>query len=151
MFGLYQSNLNGGESMSSLAEEMSQTVHPKSRIHTWDPNVCAGVMERLDNSIRWNDIHWNIPKPELLKRVAKWNEALEKYCDDEGLASLEREEVIKLHTASPLAPCANLNCENMETKVKEFSRCSRCLSVAYCSRACSKEDYPVHKTRCMKR
>ena len=70
IFGLYQSNLNG-ESMSSLAEEMSQTVHPKSRIHTWNPNVYAGVMERIDNSIRWNDILWNIPKPELLKSLAK--------------------------------------------------------------------------------
>ena len=74
---------------------MSQTDHPESKIGTWDENVYAGVMERIDNSFSWNDIHLIIPRPEFLKRVAEWNEALEQYCDDEGLGGLEREEVIK--------------------------------------------------------
>mmetsp|Transcript_21673 Transcript_21673/g.47111 ORF Transcript_21673/g.47111 Transcript_21673/m.47111 type:complete len:537 (-) Transcript_21673:174-1784(-) len=90
----------------SMLEEVSRSIHPKSKIGTWDPNVYAGVMEQLGNDdfFQWNDVHWNIPKPELLKRVNEWNDALEQYCDSEGIAGSERGEVIKLHTASPLAP-----------------------------------------------
>ena len=66
-----------------------------------------------------------IPKPELLKRVDEWNDALEKYCDSVGLTGSDREAVIELHKASPFAPCANINCNKVETKVKQFDRCSR--------------------------
>jgi hypothetical protein len=94
------------------------------------------------------DIHWQLPKAELLTRVSDWNAALEKYCDDKGLVGLKREQVIMLHTASPFAPCANLSCEKVETKVKEFAICSRCLQVGYCSDACRREDWAFHKKRC---
>jgi len=142
-----------------LLAKVSQSFHPKSKIGTWDPEVYCGVMQHIGHSqdvvmidfFQWNDIHWILPKPELLKRVDEWNNALEQYCDSVGLTGLKRGDVIKMHTASPFAPCANLNCKRMETKVKEFSKCSRCLSVAYCSRACSKEDYKFHKIRCIAR
>lgn len=135
-------------------EEVAKSVHPKSKVATWDPNVYAGVMEQMDadSYFQWTDVHWSIPKPELLKRVDEWNDALERYADSEGLVGAEREDVIKLHTASHLAPCANIHCDKYETSVKEFSRCQKCLLVSYCSRSCQKEDYlPRHKQRCVKR
>ncbi|KAL7535958.1 hypothetical protein ACHAWF_005325 [Thalassiosira exigua] len=135
-----------------MLETMAQTLHPKSQIGSWDPHVFAGVVERMavDDYFQWVDCHWKIPKPELLDRVAVWNKTLEEYCDDVGLVGDEREEVVKKHTASPFAPCANMSCNKMETTVKQFSICSRCLLVGYCSSACIKEDWPFHKKRCYK-
>lgn len=109
------------------------------------------MMERIDDYFQWNDIHWQLPKAELLTRVSDWNAALDKYCDFEGLVGLNREQVIMLHTASPFAPCANLSCEKVETKVKEFAICSRCLQVGYCSDACRRDDSTFHKKRCCKK
>ena len=128
---------------------LALSFHPKSQIGEWDINVYAGVVERIDNFFQWNDIHWKLPKPELLLRVKEWNEALEKYCDDSGLTGAEREKVIKNHTASPLAPCANLTCDKIEKKVKEFQKCSRCVSVAYCSVGCQRQDWATHKKKCI--
>lgn len=132
---------------------VAKTLHPKSQLGKWDPDVYSGVVEQMDidQFFQWNDCHWRIPKYELLKRVDEWNESLDKYCDNKGLSGLEREAVIRLHLASPFAPCANLKCDKIETKVKEFSRCGKCLSEAYCSNACQKEDYAFHKPRCVKR
>ncbi len=106
--------------------------NPCSKLSTWDPEVYAGVMETMDPSLsfQWNDLHWALPKAELLKRVSEWNEALEQYCDSICLSGLERRAVIKLHTASPYAPCGNVKCDKTETSVKQYSRCSKCYSVA---------------------
>jgi len=121
--------------------------NPCSKLSSWDPEVYAGVMETMDAelSFQWNDIHWALPKAEMLKRVSEWNEALEQYCDSIGLTGSEREAVIKLHTASPFAPCGNVKCGKMETSVKQYARCSKCYSVAYCSSACQREDWKNHK------
>mmetsp|Transcript_12464 Transcript_12464/g.17894 ORF Transcript_12464/g.17894 Transcript_12464/m.17894 type:complete len:645 (+) Transcript_12464:185-2119(+) len=115
--------------------------NPCSKLSSWDPEVYAGVMETMDPvlSFQWNDVHWALPKAELLKRVSEWNEALEQYCDSIGLSGSEREDVTKLHTASPFAPCGNVKCDKVETSVKQYSRCSKCYSVAYCSSACQRE------------
>lgn len=133
-------------------QEISHTLHPKSKLGSWDPLVYAGVIEQMhiDEFFEWKDVHWNIPKRELLKRVDEWNGALKKFCDKEGLTGSEREQVIKQHTASPFAPCSNLYCEKVETKVKEFEKCSRCNFVGYCSHTCLIEDLPYHKQRCTK-
>ncbi len=61
----------------SYLERISTSFHPKSKIGEWDPEVYAGVMEKIDNFFLWNDIHWRLPKYELLLRVKEWNEALE--------------------------------------------------------------------------
>ena len=107
--------------------EMSGYSHPKSRVCQYDPEVYAGTMEMMEPALMfdWIDVHWTIPKPELLKRVDEWNEALEKYCDSVGLAGSQREAVVELHRASPFAPCANVKCDRVETKAKQFDRCSR--------------------------
>lgn len=106
--------------------------NPCSKLSSWDPEVYAGVMETMDPrlSFQWQDCHWTLPKAELLKRVPEWNQALEQYCDKVGLTGAEREDVIKLHTATPFAPCGNVNCEKMETSVKQYRKCSKCFGIA---------------------
>lgn len=42
------------------------------------------------------------------------------------------------------------NCDNMESSQKEFEKCSRCKLVFYCSKACQKADWPIHKKLCKK-
>jgi hypothetical protein len=121
------------------------------KMREMDPEVYAGCIERIDNWFHWRDDHWNLDKSELLQRVKEWNEALEKYCDDEGLIGEERRAVIKLNKASPLAPCANPSCDAFEKKAKGFSSCSRCRTVAYCSRSCQKEHWKTHKKSCIPR
>ncbi|CAJ1949725.1 unnamed protein product [Cylindrotheca closterium] len=120
---------------------------PKNR--RFDPQVYAGCLERISNCFFWRDDHWKIDKPELLVRVKEWNQALEQYCDDEGLTSQQRENVIRLHKASPLAPCGNPGCSLVETKVKEFQRCGRCRTISYCSRNCQGKHWKAgHKKEC---
>lgn len=106
--------------------------NPCSKLSSWDPKVYAGVMETMDPDLSfcWKDVHWALPKAEVLTRVSEWNEALEQYCDSIGLNGSERQDVIKRHTASEFAPCGNANCDKTETSVKQFNKCSRCYSVA---------------------
>ncbi|OEU08634.1 hypothetical protein FRACYDRAFT_249528 [Fragilariopsis cylindrus CCMP1102] len=60
-----------------------------------------------------------------------------------------REKMINMYTASPLARCANPTCKDVEVHVKSFDRCSRCNSVAYCSRRCQKEHWRLsHGKKC---
>jgi hypothetical protein len=97
----------------------------------------------------WIDLHWRLDKVELLQRTKEWNEGLQKYCHDIGLTGAEREAVVQKHTANPCAPCANPSCNNLETEPKEFKKCSRCKSVAYCSIDCQKKDWKAqHKSTC---
>ena len=39
-------------------------------------------------------------------------------------------------------------CQNMETKAAPFRQCSRCKSVRYCSEACQRSDWKLHKPTC---
>jgi hypothetical protein len=123
----------------------------RNRVKDWDPEVFASVMERIENFFPWNDCHWQLDKPELLQRTKEWNNALEQYCNDIGLTGAKREAVVKKHTASPCAPCANPLCSNMEVEPKEFLRCGQCKAVAYCSRECQKKNWKNHKQCCIKR
>ncbi len=119
--------------------------HPKWRRSGWSTDVNKGVMERIEiMPFQWKDTHWHIPKAEVLHRTREWNKALEKYCDDMGLEGAKKEKVIEVHSASALAPCANVSCDKHETKVKEFRTCSSCKSVAYCSLECQREDWKTH-------
>jgi hypothetical protein len=116
----------------AIALKAIASDNPCSKLSSWDPEVYAGVMETMDAnlSFQWNDVHWALPKAELLKWTEEWNEALEQYCDNIGLTGSEREDVIKLHTASAFAPCGNVKCCKMETSVKQYSRCSKCYNIA---------------------
>merc|ERR1712098_668674 len=45
-----------------------------------------------------------------------------------------------------LMKCAN--CGALEKSEKQFQKCSRCGFVFYCSKACQKSDWPIHKQIC---
>eukprot|EP00978_Attheya_sp_CCMP212_P023981 scaffold74636_cov67-Attheya_sp.AAC.4 len=115
----------------------------------WDMEVYVSVTERIENWFEWNNLHWALPKSELIQQTKKWNQALLQYCDDQNLTGTEREEVIKIHTASALAPCANPACNKIELDAKSFAKCLRCKKVAYCSRACQGDHWKLtHKKKC---
>lgn len=98
-----------------------------------------------------NDCHWRLDKTELLVRVKEWNDALELYCNDEGLTGAEREAVVAKHLANSCAPCANPACDHFEVQCKEYKRCSKCKTVAYCGVECQKSDWKRHKAECIRR
>jgi MYND finger len=115
---------------------------PKCQVSTWDPFVYAGCLER--SGVFWNDLHWGLDKPELLHQTQEWNKALQEYCEGTGLAG----EVVAKHTANPCAPCGRVGCTAFEKEVREFQRCSRCKSIAYCGRTCQKMDWAEHRMIC---
>eukprot|EP00978_Attheya_sp_CCMP212_P025241 scaffold80865_cov55-Attheya_sp.AAC.4 len=47
-----------------------------SVLYGWDMKVYVSVMERIENWFQWNDLHWAIPKSELIQRTKEWNKAL---------------------------------------------------------------------------
>ena len=96
----------------------------------------------------WTSLHWRFPKAELLVMVKRWNIALKKYCDEAEMTSSHRKSVIEDNRATPYAPCGNANCANIETKVKEFNKCSRCKMIAYCSSECQRKGWKIHKESC---
>jgi MYND finger len=128
--------------------EMFGEDGPPSQIATWDPAVYLGCMEKLDKAFVWRDLHWRLDKSELLRRTREWNEALEAYCDDAGLVGGDRERVVAQHTANPCAPCGRVGCQAFESEPKEFRRCLRCKSIAYCGRECQMMDWHQHRGHC---
>lgn len=136
---------------STLLQKLirSKDQDGKSKMIDWDTDVYIGCIERVESWFHWMDLHWTVPKSELLQWTKEWNAALEQYCDDKDLTGMERQQVIDMHTTNPLAPCANPNCGRYEEKVKGFSKCARCKTVAYCSRECQGEHWKLHKKHCM--
>jgi MYND finger len=115
---------------------------------TWDPAVYLGCLEKLDKAFVWRDLHWRLDKSELLRRTREWNDALEAYCDDAGLVGGDRERVVAQHTANPCGPCGRVGCQAFESEPKEFRRCSRCKSIAYCDREGQMTDWHQHRSHC---
>jgi hypothetical protein len=141
-----QSDLIRSEGLSMFSDFNGS----QSGVKDWDPMVYAGVVDRMDDSFMWTDLHWRLTKVELLQRTKEWNEALEKYCDNIGLTGAEREAIVQKHTANPCGPCANPSCDNWEIEPKKFQICSRCKLVAYCSRDCQRKDWKAqHKAACV--
>ena len=121
-----------------------------TKCHQWQRDVLAGTMENLERFFCWIELHWMVPKSELVLRTKEWNEALEKYCDKAGLHGECRSKVIELHKAEPFAPCGNSSCSNREHKIKGFKACSRCKSIAYCSKNCQRIHWKnKHKIECI--
>jgi hypothetical protein len=110
---------------------------------------CAHIMKCLKGEVfLWTSEHWPCSKAKLLFLVKRWNIALEKYCDEAGMTGSHRESVIEKNCATPYAPCGNASCTNIETKVKEFSKCSNCKAIAYCSSECQRKGWKAHKGSC---
>jgi hypothetical protein len=112
-----------------------------------------GITDRIMNYLEgdvfeWTGRDWWVPKAELLVMMKRWNIALEKYCDDAGMTGSHRASVIEENCATPYAPCGNVRCTNIETKVKAFSKCSKCKTIAYCSSECQKKGWKAHKGSC---
>ena len=102
-----------------------------------------------DRPFRWTSLHWWASKAVLLDMVKRWNETLEKICDEREIVGPLRESVRARHCAAPFAPCGNPNCNQIETNVKECQKCANCELVAYCSRECQKGCWKDHKVRCV--
>jgi hypothetical protein len=113
-------------------------------------NTRAYIMKHLEEGqvFKWTSRHWWIPKAELLVMVKRWNIALTKYCDEAGMTGSHRASVIEKNCATLYAPCGNASCTKIETKVKEFSKCSKCKTIAYCSSKCQRKGWKVHKGNC---
>jgi hypothetical protein len=115
-----------------------------------DPRIWVNTTERLEGErFRWSSLHWGLSKAKLLDRVKRLNIALEKYCDEEEMTGSYRESVFEKNCATPYALCGNASCTNIETKVKEFSKCSNCKAIAYCSSECQRKGWKVHKESCL--
>jgi hypothetical protein len=107
------------------------------------------IIKHLEGELfRWTSRHWLIPKAELLVMVKSWNIALEKHCDEAGLTGSDRASVIEMNRATPHAPCGNASCTNVETKVKDFRKCSKCKMIAYCSSECQRKGWKDHRGIC---
>lgn len=123
-----------------------------SKVRAMDFKIYGGIMKQMHKEqwFQWTDLHWFIPKAELLKRTEEWNTALEQYCDSKGLTGAKRQEVIDIHQASSLAPCADPECNNVEKEPKEFNNCAQCKRVSYCSKDCQRNHWKKkHKKRCV--
>jgi MYND finger len=132
----------------TMLSMMFSLVSPKTQMGTWDNEVYAGCLERLEKPFFWKDVHWILDEAELLHLSAQWNRALQQYCDDVGLQGDKRERVVARHTANPCAPCGRVGCDAFEREVREFRRCSRCKAIAYCGRDCQKLDWADHRKVC---
>lgn len=46
--------------------------------------------------------------------------------------------------------CTGEGCDSKESELSQFKKCSRCLSVCYCSKDCQVMDWSKHKLACSK-
>ncbi|KAJ3035431.1 hypothetical protein HDV00_003985 [Rhizophlyctis rosea] len=53
-------------------------------------------------------------------------------------------------STKPLRRCGHLKCGKVESHPREFSKCSRCRRVTYCSKVCQKTAWRLHKNWCLK-
>jgi sulfatase maturation enzyme AslB (radical SAM superfamily) len=63
----------------------------------------------------------------------------------------KKPEIKDMLTNFKLVSCANESCAKVEKVYKQFARCSRCKSVAYCGGACQLADWKAtHQEACKK-
>jgi MYND finger len=129
-------------------QEMRAQLGPKSKMPSWDRFVYAAILQRLYDPFLWKDVHWDLDRPELLRRAREWNAALERLCDDIDVVGEERERIVSVHTANPCGPCGFTGCDAFESEVREFQRSSLCKKIAYCGRKCQKKDWAERKKVC---
>ncbi|KAJ3100486.1 hypothetical protein HDU96_010315 [Phlyctochytrium bullatum] len=55
-----------------------------------------------------------------------------------------------LGVCGQLRRCGDARCTRWEASFKEYSKCSRCRRVAYCSKACQRRAWTLHKNWCLK-
>ncbi|KAI8815086.1 hypothetical protein BJ742DRAFT_670566 [Cladochytrium replicatum] len=54
------------------------------------------------------------------------------------------------HGGTSLRRCGNLKCGKWEEVPRQYSKCSRCRRVTYCSKTCQRTSWPLHKNWCLK-
>jgi sulfatase maturation enzyme AslB (radical SAM superfamily) len=136
--------------MSSIIDSMSADPDRLSLMYDWDVDIFVDIIEMQNvDKFPWFDLHWKMMKSEVILLTKEWNDDLHRYCDYKNLTGKERDKIVQIYTASLLARCANPTCKEVEFHVKSFGKCTRCNSVAYCSRGCQKEHWRVsHKKNC---
>jgi hypothetical protein len=123
---------------------------PKSQIVSWDMDVCAGCLERLEYPFMWRDLHWKLDTLELLARTKRWNKALQQYCDDMGLQGDERDRVVAKHRANPCAPCGRVGCDAFEKEVRESPALLQVQThLLLLPVLCQKKDWAVDRKCCI--
>ena len=79
-----------------------------------------------------------------------------KYCLEQGMGvpklALAIYDRMNMQLSREFIRCANPTCElnrlDKSTRHVRFKKCSRCLTVIYCSRECQTAHYPEHKPLC---
>ncbi|KAI8804990.1 hypothetical protein BJ742DRAFT_681543 [Cladochytrium replicatum] len=54
------------------------------------------------------------------------------------------------NSGTSLRRCGNLKCGKWEEVPRQYSKCSRCRRVTYCSKTCQRSSWPLHKNWCLK-
>jgi len=75
---------------------------------------------------------------------------LKDACFERALLPAEHTTLSDLKGQKPdtLQKCNYPPCDKTEKKRREFSYCSACKSVVYCSTECQKKDWKLHKISC---
>ena len=87
-------------------EILLESMNPNkiSILYSQDMNIYTSIIKKIDNNqFLLYDLHYIVSKAELLYRTKIQNAVLLQYCDEKGLAGIEREQIIKTYTASEFA------------------------------------------------
>ena len=60
----------------------------------------------------------------------------------------DREQAVQYRLIHGKNRCFNSQCKKVEDTLGDYSSCSACKSVFYCSRECQKGDWKMHKKVC---
>ncbi|CAL1716389.1 unnamed protein product [Somion occarium] len=95
-------------------------------------------------------------EPRNNVHVNKWNDAIDLYYfsqkDKRPKLQLEQAGKVDMDGGPMFRRCESYRCLNVESPTRpKYKRCSQCQRIFYCSPACQKVDWNVHKVTCQER